>query len=142
MGCKCVDVAHYGTKASHVPAALLQAAGARVGRVTLTDLCAPAESERDAEAFQSAVRFQHHVRGRIIRIRVLHNRRQVVTFPKKKKKKSRIIKQINGLFHTIASEPWCSSDVGNLTSLTVKVTILCDMLALHRLLSKNWLIIY
>lgn len=33
---------------------------------------------------------------------------------------------------TIASEPCCSRDVGNLTSLTLKLTILCDISA-HRL---------
>lgn len=29
---------------------------------------------------------------------------------------------------TIASEPCCSKDVGNLTSITVKLTILCNIL--------------
>lgn len=46
------------------------------GRVTLTDVRASAQGERDAEAFQPAVRFQHHVRGGIVRVRVLQNRQK------------------------------------------------------------------
>lgn len=39
--------------------------------ITVTNLGAFSKSESQAEAFQSAVRVDHHIRGRIIRVSVL-----------------------------------------------------------------------
>lgn len=55
---------------------LCRRAQPRGGCVILTDVGASAQGERDAEAFQPAVRFQHHVRGGIVRVSVLHIRQQ------------------------------------------------------------------
>lgn len=51
--------------------ALCRRAQPRGASDTLTDVGASAQGERDAEAFEPAVRFQHHVGGGIVRVRVL-----------------------------------------------------------------------
>ncbi len=98
-------------------------------RRCLTDLRAFSQSEREAEAFHPAVRVDHHVCDRVIRVGVLRcgklqwNPKLQIQAQHMHPDHCHSCRN----FLTIASEPCCSKDVGNLTSLTVKFVILCNI---------------
>lgn len=102
-------------------------------RLSLTDLGAFSQRERDAEASQAAVRVDHHVGDRIVGIGVLQGGQ--VTRGQRGHRGPQVgyrwvtARVCGGAGSpTMASEPCCSTEVGNLTSLTVKLVILRDIL--------------